>query len=62
MKKFTMFEEIEAWQKARTLVKDIALVSKREAMFCDFYLKDQIRRSSGSMMDNIVEGFDRDNN
>ena len=47
------FEDIDAWKKARELCKSIHLLTK------DFSLKDQILRSSGSIMDNIGEGFDR---
>ena len=56
------FEELEIWQYARTLNKLIYQVSSREGFSKDFSLKDQIRRSSGSIMDNIAEGFGRGGN
>jgi four helix bundle protein len=59
MATFKRFEDIEAWQKARVLAKEIFLVTKCEKMARDFKLIDQINGSSGSIMDNIAEGFGR---
>ena len=56
------FEDIEAWQKGRHLCKKIREVTNIGDFQRDFSLKDQIRRSSGSIMDNIAEGFGRDGN
>jgi four helix bundle protein len=56
------FEDIIAWQKARELSKQIFLITKLEAFSKDFNLKNQIRSSSGSIMDNIAEGFERNGN
>jgi len=53
MSKIERFEDIQAWQKARELSKEIYRVTK------DFSLKDQIRRASTSIMLNIAEGFAR---
>lgn len=53
------FEDIDAWKKARELCKSIHLLTKNNLFSKDFSLKDQILRSSGSIMDNIAEGFDR---
>ncbi len=52
------FEEIEAWQTARELVKIIYEVTSRDAFAKDFGLKDQIRRAAVSVMSNIAEGFE----
>ncbi|MFW5753598.1 MAG: four helix bundle protein [Marinilabiliaceae bacterium] len=56
------FEDIEAWQKGRHLCKKIREVTNIGDFQRDLSLKDQIRRSSGSIMDNIAEGFGRDGN
>ena len=56
------FEDIEIWQKARELSKIIIKLSKETELSNDFRLKDQIKASSGSVMDNIAEGFERDGN
>ena len=62
MAKFEKFEEIEAWKKARKLSKNIYLQTRKESFQNDFALTNQIRKSSGSIMDNIAEGFDRGGN
>lgn len=56
------FEDLEIWQAARKLSKTIILISKTTGLKNDFRFKDQIKASSGSVMDNIAEGFERDGN
>ena len=56
------FEELEVWKESRKLAKSIHECTSNTPFSKDFTLKDQIRRSSGSVMDNIAEGFDRDGN
>ena len=56
----TKFEELEIWQLSRELAKDIFEVFMNSEQFLkDFKLKDQVNGSSGSVMDNIAEGFER---
>lgn len=59
MAEIKKFEDIAAWQKARILSKAIYDRSNLKPFNSDFDLKSQIRRSSGSVMDNIAEGFER---
>ena len=54
------FEDLNVWQKARDLSKVIYLKSIKGSYSKDFALKDQINAASGSVMDNIAEGFERD--
>ena len=62
MAAFKTFEEINAWQNARVLVKDIYEVT-RSGSFCkDYGLKDQIQRAAVSICSNIAEGFERRGN
>ncbi|WP_242092136.1 four helix bundle protein [Aestuariivivens sediminicola] len=56
------FEDLEIWQEARKLFNQIKDVANETALKNDFRLKDQIKASSGSVMDNIAEGFERDGN
>lgn len=53
------FEDLEIWQLARELAKDIFVLSQNGKLSKDFSLRDQMNRSSGSIMDNIAEGFGR---
>jgi len=62
MAKFVKFEDIQAWQHARELSKKIYIITSPEKFGNDYALIRQIRRSSGSIMDNIAEGFGRGGN
>jgi len=53
------FEDVEAWQIAKALSKDIYDLTLEGSFAKDFALRDQINRASGSVMDNIAEGFER---
>ncbi|MBK7376393.1 MAG: four helix bundle protein [Ferruginibacter sp.] len=53
------FEDLEIWQLARVLAKDIFLLTQNGKLSKKFSLKDQMGRSSGSIMDNIAEGSGR---
>lgn len=62
MATFTRFEEITAWQEARELSKIVYELLKKPQFNYEFGLKDQMKNSSGSIMDNIAEGFERNGN
>jgi four helix bundle protein len=59
MATFKRFEDIEAWQKSRILSKQINTITKYPHYKDDPDLRRQLKRSSGSAMDNIAEGFER---
>jgi len=59
MSTFKSFEEIEAWQLAREIAKDIDAIIQTGSFGNRFKLIGQIEGSSGSMMDNIGEGLGR---
>jgi len=56
------FEDLEVWQLARDLSRDIYELTQTGTFSKDFDLKRQINNSSGSVMDNIAEGFERGGN
>ena len=60
MATLTRFEELEAWKLAREITSEIYDICRGEAFSKDFGLRNQISRSSVSIMSNIAEGFERD--
>lgn len=56
------FEDIEAWQLARQLTREVYTIVKIDRFSRDWGLKDQITRASGSVMHNIAEGFNSGSN
>lgn len=52
------FEDLEIWQHARELVRYVYQLTDKQEFSRDYGLKDQIRRSSVSVMNNISEGFE----
>jgi four helix bundle protein len=56
------FEDIEGWQLARELTRQVYSVASRGEFAKDFGLRDQITRAAGSTMHNIAEGFDGGSN
>jgi len=62
MATFKRFEDIEAWKLARILSDDIYKLVKSRVFDDDKRLRSQMNGSSGSIMDNIAEGFARGGN
>ena len=61
--KITRFEDIEAWQEARKLVKMVySVINKNQKFRKDFRLVNQIQDAAVSSMSNIAEGFARRSN
>ncbi len=54
------FEDLEVWKNARELCIKIREIVNTSALGKDYSIKNQILSSSGSVMDNIAEGFERD--
>lgn len=62
MATISKFEDLAIWHNAREFCKDVYALTKHSEFSTDYRFKDQIRASSGSIMDNIAEGFERDGN
>jgi len=62
MATITRFEDLEIWQEARRLAKEIHFISLETELKTDFRFRNQIKAASGSVMDNIAEGFERNGN
>ena len=52
------FEELPCWIKARELSRAVYKLINLSAFKKDFSLRNQIWDASGSVMDNVAEGFD----
>ena len=59
MATITKLEELEIWQLARMYAKEINQLLASDIFQYEFGLKQQIKNASGSIMDNIAEGFGR---
>lgn len=59
MASFKRFEDIQAWEKARVVSREIYIISSNGSFGRDFDLRSQIRRSAVSIMANIAEGQGR---
>ena len=55
------FEDLDIWKKSRELCQKI-FISLIQNSNCSQNIKNQIDRSSASVMDNIAEGFEREGN
>lgn len=62
MSKVERFEDLEIWQKSREICQLVFKIHERTDLGKDFKLYNQINGSSGSTMDNISEGFERNGN
>jgi len=60
--KVSRFEELEIWKLARELYKYVFRITSLEPFCRDYKFRDQMRDSSGSISDNIAEGFERGGN
>jgi four helix bundle protein len=60
MATITKFEDLEVWQMARKYADSIHKLTLEEKFSREYKFKDQIKDSSGSVMDNIAEGFGRE--
>lgn len=56
------FEDLEIWASARVICNDIFMIRQNTELKSDYKLYDQMNGSSGSIMDNIAEGFERNGN
>ena len=54
------FEDLEIWRLARELCRLVKELTEKEPFVKDYKFRSQVRESSGSVMDNIAEGFERD--
>ncbi len=59
MTTFKKFEDLDVWQKSRSLTKSIYNLTDTGKFSQDFSLRDQTRRCAISTMANIAEGFGR---
>ena len=59
MPTISSFEDLPVWRKARVFAQKVQECSHKGTFARDFPLKDQINSSSGSILDNIAEGYGR---
>ena len=62
MSKASKFEDLEIFQFARKLCKEVYEITKEGEFHKDTRFVQQIHASAGSVMDNIAEGYEREGN
>lgn len=62
MSKAGKFEDLEIFQKARELSKEIYKITGTDEFRKDTRFVQQMHAAVGSIMDNIAEGYERDGN
>ena len=62
MGKIQKFEDLEIWSLAREICQLVEFLIQNTNLKTNYSLRDQIDRSSGSIMDNIAECFERNGN
>ena len=62
MGRIEKFEDLEIWQLAREFCSDVYTLFLNSSLGIDYPLRNQMDKSSGSIMDNIAEGFERNGN
>lgn len=55
-------EDLECWKQSRQFCEMVNRFILQELFSRDYALKNQLNSSSGSVMDNIAEGFERNGN
>ena len=59
MATINVFEDLEIWQLGREICQLVWNLFETTSLGKDYELRNQMNRSSGSIMDNISEGFER---
>lgn len=62
MATISKFEDLEIWQMARLQTNDLDWLVTNTLLAKDYEQRNQMNASSGSVMDNIAEGFERSGN
>ena len=62
MAHFSSFEDLKVYKEATLFCDDIWNIIQNTSLQKDYKLREQINGSSGSIMDNIAEGFGRGGN
>jgi len=62
MGKIERFEDLDIWQHARKITKNIYTACRQGEFLRDFGFHNQIQRAAVSIMSNIAEGFERGTN
>ena len=62
MAKVERFEDLEIWQLAREICNKVHQIIETTSLGSNYALRNQMDKSSGSIMDNNSEGFERNGN